>query len=82
MDFLQSIVTAKILFILGIINLLTGALVTLSCRCIPTRRITGKLMQYKAYSRFYKYHCYIWPIFWVSVVVHAILAIGYFGMPF
>jgi hypothetical protein len=61
--------------------LLTGALIFLSCRCIPGLRIVGNLMQYPAYKRFYRYHCYIWWVFWTSVIVHAIFGIVTIGVP-
>lgn len=82
MDVFQSIIAARVIFILGIINLVSVGLIFFSCRCIPGSRITGKLMKYSAYKRFYKYHCRIWGVFWPSVVVHAIFAIALLGVPF
>ena len=82
MNIFNSVFAARLIFILGIINLLTGFLVLLTCRCLPTSRIGSKLMQYTAYNRFYRYHCYIWWIFWTSVIIHAAFAIGLLGIPF
>lgn len=83
MDIFLTGFGARVIFILGITNLVGGLLVALSCRCIPALSVIGgKLMQYKAYQRFYRYHCYYWLFFWVSVMVHAIFAIGRFGVPF
>ena len=81
MDIFQSI-APRLIFILGIINLVTGTLIFLSCRCIPGLKIGVKLMKYRAYQRFYRYHCYIWKVFWSSVFVHAIFGIAYLGIPF
>ncbi len=81
MDIFQPIIVTRVIVILGIINLVTGGLIFFSCRCIPGSRITGKLMKYSAYKRFYKYHCYIWRVFWPSVIVHAILAFTLVGIP-
>jgi len=78
----ESIAAARIIFIFGIINFVTGMLVLLSCRCIAGARITGNLMKYKIYQRFYKYHCYIWWVFWTSVIVHAVFAVAFLGIPF
>ena len=39
-------------------------------------------MKYSAYKRFYKYHCYIWWVLLPSVVIHAGLALAFFGVPF
>jgi len=85
MDILQPIVVTRLIFILGIINLVTGVLVLSTCRCIPgskITKITGNLMKYRVYQHFFKYHCYIWWVFWSSVVVHAVLAISFIGVPF
>ncbi len=82
MDVFQSIIGVRIIFVFGIINLVAGVLVLLTCRCIPGLKITGNLMQYKWYKSFYKYHCYIWWAFLVSVTVHAVFAIGFIGVPF
>jgi len=82
MEIFQSIGVAKLIFSLGIINLVAGALIFFSCRCLPGSRLTGGLMKYSAYKRLFSYHCYIWWVLLPSVVVHAILAIAFFGVPF
>ncbi len=82
MDILEPAIATRVIFSLGITNLMTGVLVLLSCRCIPGLRITGRLMKYRRYQRFYKYHCYYWWTFWASVMVHAIFAIAFIGIPF
>ncbi|MFC1902229.1 hypothetical protein ACFLX3_04815 [Chloroflexota bacterium] len=82
MDIFQSILAARLIFIFGIINLVTGALVLLTCRCLVGSNITGKLTNIAAYRRLFKYHCYIWWVFWVSVIMHAIFAIAFFGLHF
>ncbi|MFC2002155.1 hypothetical protein ACFLUZ_06635 [Chloroflexota bacterium] len=82
MDIFQSILAARLIFIFGIINLVTGVLVLLTCRCLPSINITGKLTKSAAYRHLFKYHCYIWWVFWVSVIVHAIFAIAFLGLPF
>jgi hypothetical protein len=40
------------------------------------------MMKYGAYKYFFKLHCYLWWIFWPSVLVHAGVAIVFFGVPF
>ena len=79
---ISSLTVIKLIYILGIVNVLTGLLIVLSCRCIPGARIAARLMDYPAYQRFFKYHCYIWWIFWPSVFAHAILVILFIGIPF
>ncbi len=39
-------------------------------------------MKYPFYRRIYGFHCYIWWVFWGSVMVHAVFAIGSIGFPF
>ena len=78
MNIFDSLFVVRLIFILGIVNFVTGLLVLASCRCIP--QIFGRLMKYPAYQRFFKYHCYIWWAFWASVIVHASLAIGITGV--
>jgi len=82
MDIFQSIIATRLIFILGITNLVTGGLILLTCRCIPGLKISGNLTRYATYRRFYKYHCYIWLVFLVSVATHAVFAIGSIGIPF
>ena len=74
MDIFYTVGAARVIFILGILNILAGMLVFLSCRCL-----TG--LKYGGFRRFYKYHCYIWWFFWPAVMVHAILALILFGWP-
>jgi hypothetical protein len=74
-----NLLAIRLLFILGIVNVVTGLLIFFSCRCLPGSRIGGKLMKYQPYQRFYKYHCYIWKVFWPSVIIHALLAIIFIG---
>jgi hypothetical protein len=73
---------AKLIFVLGIINVVTGTILFFSCRCIPGMKITGGLMKFATYKRFYQYHCYLWWILWPSVIIHAVIAFLYFGSPF
>jgi len=82
MELLQSAVVPQIIVILGILNVITGAAIFFSCRCIHGARLMGKLMKYRSYQSFYKYHCYIWRVFWPSVFVHSLLALLFFGLPF
>lgn len=86
MEIFEPALAAKIVFSLGIINLLSGSLILLTCRCTPGSRIAirlaGNLMQYTAYKRFFSYHCALWWIFWTSVMVHAIFALSLIGFPF
>jgi hypothetical protein len=79
---LSGLVTIRILFILGIVNLVTGLAIFFTCRCLPGSKIGRGLMKRRWYQGFFKFHCYIWWIFWASVIVHAVFTIKYIGWPF
>lgn len=81
MNILDTLIAIRIIFILGIVNLILGLLIFFSCRCLPGSKIGTKLMQYRLYQRYYKYHCHIWKVFWLSVIIHALFAIIFIGWP-
>lgn len=70
---------AQVIKILGILNITMAVLLFSSCRCIPTSRLFRGIMDRPAYKSYYKYHCYLWYVFWPSVIVHATTAIVVFG---
>jgi len=81
MDVFQSVAVARLIFVLGILNFILIILISLSCRCFAVSRIGSKLMSHRQYQRFFVKHCYLWYIFWLSVVIHAFLAIMFMGWP-
>ena len=81
MDIFYSI-ALWLIIILGILSLVVGLLIFLSCRCIPGWKLTRGLMNNEKYKRFFKTHCSIWWVFWALVIVHAVIAIVYLGVPF
>lgn len=81
MNVIDPLLATRLIIVLGIVNLVSGTLIFFSCRCLPGSKLGGKLMKHPAYQRFYKYHCYIWRVFWSSVMIHAILAIMFLGWP-
>ena len=82
MDIFHTLAAARLIFILGIVNFVTAFLLLVSCRCLPGSKLIGKaLMGNPFYRRFFTLHCYIWPVFWASVVVHAFFAVMFFGWP-
>lgn len=83
MEIISPIVAIRIIFLLGITNLVLFLLIFFSCRCLPmSTRIGKRLMNYVWYQHFYKFHCYLWYIFGISIVIHAILGIIVMGVPF
>ncbi len=71
-----------LVFILGITNIVYLALVSLSCRCMLNYHLSKKLWASPFYQKFYSYHCWYWRIFFVSVLLHATLALIVYGIPF
>ena len=82
MSILHGIFAARIILILGLVNLVTGFLLLFTCRVIPAFKPTRGLMQHAFYKNFYRYHVYLWWIFWISVIVHVIFAMNFLGWPF
>jgi cytochrome b561 len=82
MNIFYSQTASQIIFVLGIINLVSGLALVFSCRWFPLANITGGIAKNKAYKSFFKYHNYIWWIFWPSVMIHVIFAVGRVGIPF
>ena len=65
---------SKIVFILGITNILFLVLVVLTCRCIAPK--------WKYFRKIYDFHIYFLWIFLISVLLHAVLALIVYGNPF
>lgn len=78
---MDPLLATKIIFVLGITNLSSGILIFFSCRCLGGSAIGGRLMKYAFYQRYYRFHCYIWWVFWISVMAHATLAIIFLRAP-
>ncbi len=81
MSVFHSLIAARVVVILGIVNALTALGLFASCRCLMGSRIGAGLTKYRVYRRLCKYHCRIWKAFWPSVVVHAFLAVMLLGWP-
>ena len=71
----------KLLFGLGITNILFLLMVFFSCRCIAGINFINKMWKYEWYKKYYNYHCYYWWGFMLSVLLHATLAFILFGIP-
>ncbi len=71
----------KLIFILGITNVISILLVFFSCRCLVGVKFVKKMFQYEWYKKFYNWHCYYWLIFITSVLLHTTIAFLVFGNP-
>jgi hypothetical protein len=78
----QGVATARWIFVLGIVNFVCILSLFLTCRCLPMSKLGKNPLKNRFYKAVYKYHCYIWYVLGVSVVVHVFLAIVYLGIPF
>jgi hypothetical protein len=78
---IEPLVAARAAYVLGWTNIIGLLLVILSCRCVMNIK-PEMLTKSKLYIAFYRYHCYYWWLFIISVLAHAILAITAFGNPF
>jgi len=79
---IPTIWLTRIVFILGVTNIISILLVRFTCRCIGSNKLTLGLFKYKWYQKIYSYHCLYWWIFIVSVIIHATFAIMLIGVPF
>lgn len=72
----------KLVYVLGITNLMFILLVLFTCRCLLGKKIVGRLWNYAWYKKLYARHCIFWWFFIASVILHTILAFIIFGNPF
>ena len=71
----------KLVFILGIINVLSILAVFFTCRCLIGFKFVNEMLKRPWYRWAFDHHCWYWRIFAVSVTLHAILALLVFGIP-
>ncbi len=81
MALIDPVLGLRLIFILGIINIVGFVLVLLSCRCIMGAKLAKGLWQSELYKKFYSKHCYYWWLFLASVLLHTTLAFLVFGLP-
>ena len=81
MDIFYSVWVGRVIFILGILNIVMALLVFGTCRCVSGGRLLSRLMKYSIHKRIFGYHCHFWKVFWPSIIIHAFFALVYFGWP-
>ena len=77
---LDPLLAARIVFILGITNIIGLALVFISCRCILGWRPQA-LQNSKLFMAIYRRHCWYWRFFLLSVLAHTVFAFLASGNP-
>jgi hypothetical protein len=82
MVLLDPSIYAKLTFILGATNIVGLILVFFSCRCLVSAGFISRMLERGWYRKFYNLHCYFWWLFIISVVLHAIIALSAYGIPF
>ncbi len=78
---LEFLTNIKVLYLLGISNLVFLVLVFLTCRCVMGRQLFEFLWKRPWYQKVFNYHCYLWWGFFLSVLAHTLIAFGLFGNP-
>jgi hypothetical protein len=81
-DIFHSAFAARLILVLGFVNIVTGLLILFTCRIVPAFKPTRNLMQHSFYKKIFHFHTYLWWIFWISVIVHAVFALKFMGWPF
>jgi hypothetical protein len=81
MNVFYSVGAGRVIFVLGIVNLLSVILLYSSCRSTISSSLGAWLMKHPAYKSFSRYHGYIWWVLWPSVLIHAFLAVMRLGWP-
>jgi len=78
----ETLLGPKIVFLLGMANILGILLIFFSCRCLIGNAFVQRMYQKDWYRKFYNAHCYYWWFFFISVVLHTVFAFLIFGNPF
>jgi hypothetical protein len=78
----MNLLSTNMIAYLGISNLIFLVLVLFSCRCFLGVKWYLVLMSKPWFKKFYRYHCWYWWGFVISVTLHTILALILFGLPF
>ncbi|MEM3030670.1 MAG: hypothetical protein QXH27_02940 [Candidatus Micrarchaeia archaeon] len=81
MPVIDTVLGIRLVWLLGITNIITLLLVLLSCRCLGGAKVVERLWRHSWYQRFYRLHCYWWWLFLLSVLLHTTLAFLVFGLP-
>ena len=72
-----------VIFVLGIVTLVSILLVALSCRAMLTtfNIFTGRnLTENRFFRVFFKWHPYYWWVFWIVLAMHMIAGIQHAGI--
>jgi len=76
------LISVQTIYILGITNIIFLVLVLFSCRCFLGFKLYVKLVKTAWFKKVYKYHCWYWWGFIISVSLHTLIAYLLFKFPF
>ncbi len=79
---LDALLATRLVFILGITNLLLVSSIFVSCRCILGSAAGARLMKMGWYASLSRHHCHLWYLLGVSMTLHIIIAVYLLGFPF
>jgi len=72
----------KLVYLLGITNVISFLLVALTCRCMIGVKFVNDMLKKPWYRWLFDHHCWYWRLFFLSVIIHITLALLVFGIPF
>ncbi len=73
---------AKLVYLLGFSNVILLLLIFFSCRCLMGKTLGNYLLKYSWFKKLCALHCYLWWFFFLSVLLHTLIAFDAFGSPF
>lgn len=79
---MDPLLAIRLVFILGLVNLLTLLALFFSCRCMGWLGLYSRMSRFRAYKTLYGFHCYYWIVLGLSVAAHLGIAISVLGIPF
>ena len=82
MAYASMILDERVIFLLGVINLLSLVMVFFSCRCLIGHRFVERMWKYGWYRLYHQGHCYYWWLLAISVFLHSAIALALYGNPF
>ena len=82
MALIDPVLGVKLVYILGITNVLSFLLIAFTCRCMIGVKFVNDMMKKPWYRWLFGHHCWYWRLFFLSVIIHITLALLVFGIPF
>ena len=82
MSIVDPVFGVKLVYLLGITNVLFFLLIASTCRCVIGVKFVNDMLKKQWYRWLFDHHCWYWRLFFLSVTIHIALALMVFGSPF